>query len=279
MRSLIWLFCAISAFLLFSNISYAVDYNDGGFHIVDGGFQTIRVDYETPSVGTIVETHDGASGYWIKGYEDSIINIKGGTFTSDSKAYDRCQFNLSGGTLEGLMTHHDSTVYITGGQVNLLYQAIDNTYVNISGGSLVGGIFIQNNSDGMISGGNHGYLTVADYSQTTVRGGTFGGLIQAGSYWDKGYGHHSLIVVEGTNFVINGIPVSYGDSARDYATQVQPWMYSGTLTGTLANGDVLNTTIEIIDEADMIFVIPEPATLSLLLLGGLWARKRRPQRL
>jgi hypothetical protein len=275
MKSLVWLFCAMSSFLLFSNISYAIDYNDGGYHIVDGDFHTIQVDHETPNVGTTVETYDGASGAWIHAYEDSVVNIKGGVFSSDSWAFDKCQFNLSGGILEGLHSYRESIVNITGGQVNRLYQAIDNTNVNISGGSLTGGIFIQNNSNGIISGGSHGHLTVADYSQTTVSGGTFDDLIQAGSYWDKGYGHHSLIIFEGTEFAINGIPVNNGDSARDYASHEQPWIYTGTLTGILANGDIINTTIEIIDEADMVFVIPEPTTITLLAFGAFLAGKRR----
>lgn len=256
----------------------AVIFNDGGYHIVDYSTDTITVDYETPGAGTNVEIQEGAVAAWVKAYEDSIVNVEGGIFSSTSKAYGRSQLNISGGTFTGLTSHDDSIVNITDCEISNLYQVLDNGYVNISGGTFNSGVFLQLNSEGILSGGYFEHLTVADYSQTTIRGGIFGEQITSGSLWDKGFGHHSLITIEGTDFAIDGVAVNYGDSAIDYATLTQwngSWNYQGTLTGVLANGDIINTTFHIIDESDIIFAVPEPTTMIFLSLGSLMLRKKR----
>lgn len=116
-----------------------------------------------------------------------------------------------------------------------------------------------------ITGGNIGSdLYAYSESQITISGGKIGGGISAGI--DNNC--HSLIVFEGSNFAINGQNVGYGDSARSYAS-------TGTLTGTLDSGDLLNNMFVIHGNSDIIF-IPEPITISLLLIGSVgFLRKRK----
>lgn len=274
------LFYSISILLLFFSYSYAIDYNDGSHHIINGTSEMIQVDWETPEIQTSVEIQDDASVSWIIGYEDSIIDINGGT-TGSVDAFDRCQLNISGGHFFQLFNHDNSFLTITNGQLDTLYQALGYCTVDISGGVLTEGAFIQFYSTGVISGGQLGNLTVADYSQMTIKGGIFG-EIYSGSYrraidYETGeYTIHSAsITFEGADFAINGNPVNYGDSARNYLTPINNWMSSGTLTGTLASGESIHSTIYIIEDSDIVFV-PEPATLSLLVLGAMLAgRKRR----
>jgi len=48
----------------------------------------------------------------------------------------------------------------------------------------------------------------------------------------------------------------------------------GTLTGTLANGDALNSPFSLFQPGADILFIPEPATVLILGLGGLLLRGR-----
>jgi hypothetical protein len=51
----------------------------------------------------------------------------------------------------------------------------------------------------------------------------------------------------------------------------------GTLTGILANGDILNNTFSLIHTGADITFIPEPGTILLLGLGGLGVLRKRDE--
>ena len=68
--------------------------------------------------------------------------------------------------------------------------------------------------------------------------------------------------------------VSYPDGGVFQRGIADPNPRTGTVTATLDNGDVLNTSFSTLDEGRLILV-PEPATMGLLGLGGLALLKRR----
>lgn len=100
----------------------------------------------------------------------------------------------------------------------------------------------------------------------TISGGTIEDKIFAGSLLSRNWPHQSLITIEGSDFQVNGQPVNYGDFASDYAVPTPFYSYTlqgGVLTGVLANGNELNSTFYIIEEADITFAIPEPKRVEI----------------
>jgi hypothetical protein len=116
-------------------------------------------------------------------------------------------------------------------------------------------IFDGSIGDRIISNGN---------AQVTFYGGDIGGDIFSGlarnGRWDI-----SIITFVGADFAINGNPVNFGDLASDYAIPgTEPFWgdscMTGVITGTLANGDTLNNTFYLVEDADITFITaPEPA--------------------
>jgi len=149
--------------------------------------------------------------------------------------------------------YDNSTFNIVGGLVSDDVRVYDNSHVNISSG----GIYTYDlegyqNSLITISGGSIARrLYIEDNSQAFITGGTIGDIIDV---YDN-----SIVTIEGTGF-------NYPYGAITNST--------GILTGTLANGDLINNHFYVHDNASIVLV-PEPATLLLLGLGGLLIRKRR----
>ena len=76
----------------------------------------------------------------------------------------------------------------------------------------------------------------------------------------------NIIKKLGYDFEVDGWAASYGIYESFHGDAI--------LTGILANGDSLNTTIQIRDDAQLILAIPEPATLLLLGLGAVVLRRK-----
>jgi hypothetical protein len=185
---------------------------------------------------------------------------------------------VSGGEIGGnLGSFGNSQVSISGGTVGWFLTAYDNGQVSVSGGSIVGDLLAAERGQATVSGGLiEGDLKARDNSLITFSGGMIGDRIFAGS--DSFY-HRSLITFDGTNFAINGESVGYGAFASSYAIiGPDPWGNScltGSVTGILSNGDMLNNDFYIYHDSDITFV-PEPATIILFTLGGLaLLRKKR----
>jgi probable HAF family extracellular repeat protein len=146
--------------------------------------------------------------------------------------------NIFGGHADFVHANNLSTLNVSGGTFGSFW-AHDSSTVTVCGGSLP--VWAEQDSRAEISGG-------------TIL------FIKAG---DAGGSHHSVVTISGTGF-----NYPYGEI---------PDM-SGTLTGVLANGDPINASFEIYDNASIVLV-PEQAALVLLSIGaaGLvsWARVRR----
>ncbi len=240
---------SISVIILISNIANAyTDYNDGGKHIINwSSTDSIRVDWETPQAGTQVDIISGGRIEFLKAYNDSMINISGGEIGARLETWDNSHATISGGLVSGVVTARSSLLTMSSGVVQRSMSCNENSLVNISGGSI-----------GTFSGA---WLSVHRNSQLLITGGTIDASL---SVYDDGQ-----ITISGSNFAIDGITVDYGQ----YYASNYPYG-KGTLTGTLANGDILDGSFNIYDDASIVLV-PEPATILLLSLGGLVLRKRK----
>jgi len=224
---------------------------------------------------TTVNLLPGGLVYSLIVVEDSQVNISGGLVGGgveevwrwgQLRAFGNSRVNISGGSIQNTSYAYDnSQVIISGGLMGAGLLTSDNSQVIISGGSMPNSLLTYGNSQIIISGGEILDLFAHDYSQVTVSGGSIENSIWAGrDSWDN---NNCTISFVGNNFAINGISIDYGEYNR------QDWI-SGTLTGTLANGDFLNNEFYIYGDSRIV-LIPEPATLLLLGLGGIFLQTKR----
>ncbi|MHC4742398.1 MAG: PEP-CTERM sorting domain-containing protein [Planctomycetota bacterium] len=203
-----------------------IEFKGGLTHDIDYQINDdVWVDYQSPGAGTTLNILDGANVFFVKGWEDSIINVFGGTMDR-LVARDSSHVTLSGGAMHGLEAHDRSQVAVSGGSRDF--------------------IWVLESSEAVISAGKVNRL-VAD-----VEG---------------------ILTIHGSDFAVDGTPVGYtglysilrGDSKDESYRQ---------LTGTLLSGEPLDSNF-LIGHSAKIILVPEPATLLLLGLGGLILRKGR----
>jgi hypothetical protein len=173
----------------------------------------------------------------VEARDSSTVTISGGDVDADAAAYDSSTLNVLGGRVgEGLVGFDSSTLNILGGVVGEAVSAWDSSVINISGGSM-------------------NIIAARDDSRVLISGG----LIDSVEAGLNSGDHTSLITITGSgfNYPFGEIP----DSA-------------GTLTGVLASGDPINASFSIYGNSS-IMLVPEPATLALLVSGGLLVLRRR----
>lgn len=149
-----------------------------------------------------------------------------------------------------------------------------NSVIDIDGGTVSGGIqVLQNSSLEIGSGSIGGNLHARDEGVISIKGGSIDGYMDAF--------HGGTIYLFGSDFKIGDQELSYGDNLRDYGViggQGNDYL-TGVITGTLVNGSEISNEFRIaLDVADGdIFVVPEPATLSLLVFGFATILRKRPK--
>ena len=251
-------------------------FNDGGHHIIDYEIdETVEVEY-----GTSVEIVAGGniSGY-VEVWDNSQVTLSGGSIGEFLFAYDNAQVTVTGGNVYGgLQPFNYSQAVVSGGYIEGTFATSDESKGFVSGGSMVD-LYAGDNSHITFSGGTSRTWLTADHNGTIrFSGGSIEYGILAGLYDETDTG---LIIIEGTDFGVNGTAVEYGEYASDYAVPGMIWGYScltGTITGTLESGQYLSENFYIFGNSDITFV-PEPATILLLGLGGLALRLRSGQAL
>jgi len=80
------------------------------------------------------------------------------------------------------------------------------------------------------------------------------------------------LIIKGFNFAIDGKPVGFDKITSILGGDCLNESYR-TLTGTLANGDIINNQFRIGNYAS-ITLVPEPATLLLFGLGAVMFRRK-----
>ena len=187
--------------------------------------------------------------------------------------YNAGHINLTGSTVRGsILAYNASTVDIAGGKVTQRVSAYDTSAVDIFGGSTlsldtyddssavlstgsVGNLLAFGTSNVEISGGDVSFVNAYDTSAVDISGGVVSGL----SARDTG-----SITLHGYDFRATGGIVLDG-------TRV---MGTGLLSGKWFDGTAWAAPVYT-NEAGASIFIPEPATLSLLALGGLALLRRR----
>jgi hypothetical protein len=205
-------------------------FNNGG--IQDVNYQLnddVWVDYyQAPFMQTIVNLLKGGnipSPYTLQGFNNSRINISGGTINYFLQTYNSSQVTMSGGTVNYLQTYNSSQVTMSGGTVNHL-QTYGSSQVTMSGGTV---------ND----------MQTNDSSQITISGGTIGGRFLLGTSANSS----ATLIIHGSNFAIDGRPVTVSSgkiisiiSIFGGGCENEPHR---RLTGTLANGDIINSQVKI----------------------------------
>jgi len=187
---------------------------------------------------------NGTVNNYLYALEDSQVTISGGSVNQYLYACDDSRVTLSSGAVgRSLITRENSKVTLSGGVVNNILEALENSEITFSDGS------VNNN------------LEACDNSKITISGGSISGTIYAGYNSDA----NSTLIISGRSFAIDGNSVGDGEYlASDFP--------SGHITGTLESGDLLDNDFKIRGDATLVLETPEPASLSLLSLGGLSLR-------
>jgi hypothetical protein len=151
--------------------------------------------------------HDGAAG------------VNGGTTLRDSSS-----ITLGGGRVYSVDAMDASTVWIDGGAVFGFLYSLGSSTVTIAEGSVYG-LSAEGTSHVTMTGATLQLSLVAE-DNATIR-------MSGGEIWKNIWaGGSSLIEIVGTDFMVDGQPVPFGDLVA----------LTGTLTGTLASSDPIGNT-------------------------------------
>lgn len=251
----------------------AIILNDGEIHNIDYFVNDeIGIDYGMPGMQTTVNWLEGASSsYRVTAYEDSRLNVLGGSIGNNIIAFDRSQVHISGGLIIDVVhAHGNSYVEMTDGTIVNHLMGFDNSQVNMSGGSLGSEFYAWGNSCLTLSGGvvgdnvasldraklflysgsvNNG-LYVNDNSEAYFHGGTVGSGFEINS--------EGVLTIYGFNFAIDGNPIGYTEIVSLFGGRAdnEPLRH---LTGTLYSGEFIDNDFHIGNNGKII-LIPEPAT-------------------
>jgi hypothetical protein len=201
-----------------------------------------------------------------------------------------------GGRIDNLLTYDSSRVILSGGRISTLWTfgtsyatisdgfiddfgAAGNSTVFFSGGGIGQQFNAMQNSTVFFSDGSTSYLGTAGNSRIEISGGTIGG-------WDIWGG----LFADGASIVdISGGLIDYLHARQSSTTTLYGSNFqlseglslignelfgTGILSGNWNNGNAWEINIYQHDSSASIFLVPEPAAVLLLGLGGLLIRKR-----
>ena len=218
--------------------------------IASGG----SVSYINAYNSSSVDISDGSVACLIA-YNDSSVDISSGSVSNYLIANDNSSVHVSGGSVNNYLSAGDSSsVHISGGSLSQL-SANTSGSVDISGG-LVGGLGTIGTSSADITGGSVCILT-ADYSSSVdISGGSVDWL---NALFTSTVTFHGQDFVLGTGLSLDGDRV----------------LGTGILSGEWMDGTPWTVEIYTNNSKATILVTPEPATLTLLAVGGLALLRRR----
>ena len=206
-------------------------FNDGGTYNYDSSYPVdiVYVDYESPGMYTTVNLLNGGNIHKFFAYQNGQINILGGSVILYLVANDNSQVTMTDGSAGSMETNGSSQV-------------------TISGGTVLSGLYAQDNSQVTMSGGIMDEVVVKNSGLINWSGGIIERDIQLEAT--------AILRIDGSDFAIDGIPYDFGEikSVLGGSQSQEP---PRTLSGILANGDIINNQFRIGDNASI--VIPEPS--------------------
>ncbi|MGB2937242.1 MAG: hypothetical protein WBD05_03460, partial [Phycisphaerae bacterium] len=232
-----------------------VIFQDGASHQFDGVCLNLVVENNALYEPTRVEMVSPALATYAWVCDTSELTVSGGSIQGPLRAYHSSQVTVSDGSIGDLLAYESSQVTVSGGSIGGDLLAHESSQVTVSGGSIDGILWAQGGSQVTVSGGSIDEHLLADNSsQVTVSGGTIGGIMDI----------FSTLTVVGSDFIIDGHPVGVGTYTR--IDERDP--LGGVLSGTFPGGEAFTNHFFIYGDGQLVLT-PEPATLSLLALGGL----------
>lgn len=190
------------------------EFKDGGTHDINTTINDdVWVDWESPGMyttvnvlagGTIPATYklkgynnsslniSGGSVYGLSAYDNTLVNISSGSMDSSLCAYDSSIVNISGGWANSSNAYGNSHIVVSNGATNYLYahengqitmsdgsvntnlSAHDSGKIQMSGGSVRSALQAIGSSQVEMSGGSVGFLYARDNGQMEITGGSVG---------------------------------------------------------------------------------------------------------
>ena len=199
-----------------------IDYfDDGQVHVINYHItqHAIISDNSNGNLTTVFLVADGSIGEDLLSYGDSIFIQSGGGIGRDIKIYNNSNISISDGAIgRDFLIYNSSRIKISGGIIYRSVASSNTSYLKITGGSKLRSISGYNESQTILTGGSTAENIITnDYSYALLSGGFVDGILNPK--------HNSQITVYGSDF---NYPLGYIADV------------SGTLTGTLANGDMIN---------------------------------------
>ena len=269
MMVVIWVVLFLNSTKTFATIWY--DFG-GNYNIDFEVGDSVRVRNSTSDVPTTVNLLPNGSATWMDVWDTSQINITGGSIFAQ------------------LFVHDDSIVTFSSGVIGNAFEVMGNSQTTITGGSIGANFQSNDYAEASISNTSIGYeMSIQDYSRISIDTTTVYDIVNTwhnssldifgGDMLDNVVArNNSSIDITGGN--LYGIIDCYDDAVITLYGSNFNFPYgtitnsTGILTGTLSNGDLIDNRFYVHDNASIVLV-PEPATLLLLGLGGILLRRAK----
>ncbi|MDP6044813.1 MAG: PEP-CTERM sorting domain-containing protein [Phycisphaerae bacterium] len=205
-------------------------------------------------------------------YDQSEVTILSGGAVTRIYAYDTSSVNMSGGQSGGIHTYNTSTAHMSDGQVTMFF-AHDTCNAYMSGGNAQH-FRAYGAATAYLSNGEAGGFYAVETGTAYMSGGQANNIYahESGTMYVSGGQANSLYAynLSKTTFIAQEFSLGTGLSVDGNRLRG-----TGSLSGRWLDGEPWTIYIRNNNADATVLLTPEPATLSLLALGGLMILRRR----